>query len=632
MSGYLNMIDHPSDLKKLHPNQLEELAQEIRDKIIRTVSRTGGHLSSSLGSVELAIAVHYIFNAPHDKIVWDVGHQAYAHKLLTGRRESFKTLRQFNGISGFLRPVESEFDAFGAGHASTAISAALGMAAARDLRGTDEKIVAILGDGALTGGMAFEALNHCGSRMKNVIVILNDNEMSISENVGAMSAYLNRIITMPLYNKIIADMDGIMRKLPGGKQIIRARQKLAESVKSLVVPGALFEEMGFRYYGPINGNSIQELLHMLRTMKDMDRPMLLHVITRKGKGYKLAEDNPEKFHSTPPFDINTGNFFQKSKVATYTDVFSDTLISLAEKDSRIVAITAAMAQGTGLDKFKQRFPKRFFDVGIAEEHAITFAGGIAISGLKPVVAIYSTFLQRGFDQIIHDIALQKLPVILAIDRSGLVGADGATHHGVFDVPYLSCIPNMTILSPKDERELRDMMHFSIQHDGPIAIRYPRGEGEGVSLDVPIENIVLGKGCVERDGETVAIFAVGTMVNLALKASELLEKEGLNPMVINPRFIKPIDEDLIKYAASKASCFITVEEQVLYGGFGSLLSFELERLNLNNISLHRIGIPDTFVEHGSISQLRELLGLTPDNIVKKCMAILKSLEQTGIADD
>ncbi len=624
MSGYLNMIDHPSDLKKLHPNQLEQLAEEIREKIVRTVSRTGGHLSSSLGSVELAIAVHHTFNAPHDKIVWDVGHQAYAHKLITGRRDSFKTLRQLNGLSGFLRPSESEFDTFGAGHAGTSISAAMGMAAARDLRGTDERVVAILGDGALTNGMAFEALNNC-SCIKNLIVILNDNEMSISENVGAISAYLNRIITMPLYNKILSDIDGILKKIPGGTRMIRARQRLAESVKSLLVPGVLFEEMGFRYYGPVNGNSIQELLHMLRTMKDPEHPMLLHVVTRKGKGYKPAEENPEAFHSTDPFEISTGNPLNHHDKPTYTEVFSDTIISLAENDPRICAITAAMAKGTGLDKFRERFPERFYDVGIAEGHAVTFAGGLAVSGFRPVVTIYSTFLQRGFDQVLHDVALQKLPVIFAMDRSGLVGADGPTHHGIFDISYLGCIPNMTILSPKDERELRDMLHFAAKYDGPIALRYPRGETRGVSLDKPVEEIRLGEGRVERDGDTIAIFAVGTMVYEALRAADILVQQGLNPMVINPRFIKPLDNQLIRYAASKTRCFVSIEEQVLFGGFGSLLSFALEELRLSDITLRRLGISDVFVEHGSTCELKQILKLTPEDIARECLQIISSPE-------
>jgi len=577
MASYINMIDSPWDLKKLHPDQLEKLAEELREKIIRTVARNGGHLSSNLGCVELTLAIHYVFDAPHDKIVWDVGHQSYTHKIICGRRESFKTLRQEGGISGFPSPTESVFDTFGTGHSSTSISAAAGMAAARDLKGGNERIVAVIGDGALSAGMAFEALNHVGSRMRRFIVILNDNEMSISRNVGAMSAYLNRIITTPLYNKFFEEIDLIIRKIPGiGDAMVKRRQKLLESIKGLVVPGLLFEELGFRYIGPVDGNDIHDLIHILGHIKDSEKPLLLHVLTKKGKGYRPAEDHPEKFHSAAGFDIKTGRNQKPSPpTSTFSEVFSDELIKLAEKDTSIVAITAAMASGTGLDKFREKFPQRFFDVGIAEQHAITFAGGLAISGYKPVVAMYSTFLQRAYDQVLHDICLQKLPVVLALDRAGIVGADGPTHNGVFDISYLSMIPNMTIICPKDAPELRAMLRFALQFEGPIAIRYPRGNVPESPENNADEKIRYGCGKIEREGQDVAIFAVGSMVQTALAAARQLQQQGISAMVINPL-----------------------------------------KKKMQHIQLVRLGIPDRFVEHGGRDYLLDKLGLTPQSIARK----------------
>ncbi len=631
MSRYLDMIDSPRDLAKLQVSQLEVLAQEIREEIVRTVSRTGGHLASNLGVVELTIALHRTFNAPTDKIVWDVSHQTYAHKLITGRRERFRTLRQRGGLSGFARPEESEYDAFGAGHASTAISAALGMATARDMRGGSEKVVAVIGDGALTGGTAFEALYQGHSGIKDFLVILNDNEMSISPNVGAIARYLNRIIANPLYNRFNRALDRLILRIPNvGLRLVRWRERLLESIKGLLVPGLFFEEMGFRYFGPVNGHNLPLLLDLLKEIKNERRPVLLHVVNRKGKGYAPAETAPEAFHSAPRFEPLTGRPKGGRTHPTYTEVFGRTLCELAERDERVVAITAAMTKGTGLEEFKRRFPGRFHDVGIAEEHMVIFAGGLAIAGMRPVVAVYSTFLQRAYDQVLHDVCLQKLPVVFAIDRAGLVGEDGPTHHGVFDISFLGMMPNMTLLAPKDERELRDMLHFALGHDGPVAVRYPRGEAIGASLDVPVERLECGRGVVEksldvaRDGlgtgssDDMAILAVGPMVHVALEAAARLEKEGWSVMVINPRFIKPLDEELLALAASTGR-IVTIEEHVLRGGFGSAVTEWLNDRVRRPVACLRIGIPDEFVEHGSREVLREELGLTPQAVAERVHA-------------
>ncbi len=631
MSRYLDMIDSPRDLKKLHNGQLEVLAQEIREEIVRTVSRTGGHLASNLGVVELTIALHRTFDAPNDKIVWDVSHQAYAHKLITGRRERFRTLRQHGGLSGFANPKESEYDAFAAGHASTAVSAALGMAAARDRRGGGEKVIAVIGDGALTGGTALEALyqGHTGTR--DFLVVLNDNEMSISPNVGAIARYLNRLITNPLYNRFNRALDRLLVKIPRvGARLVRWRGRLLESIKSLLVPGFFFEEMGFRYFGPIAGHNLRFLLDVLKGVKAERRPVLLHVVTRKGKGYAPAEAAPEAFHSAPKFEPLTGRPKGRPGPVTYTEVFARTLCELAGRDERVVAITAAMAKGTGLDAFKESFPKRFHDVGIAEEHAVVFAAGLAMAGMRPVVAVYSTFLQRAYDQILHDVCLQKLPVVFAVDRAGLVGEDGPTHHGVFDVSFLGMMPNMTVLAPKDERELRDMLHFALGHEGPVAVRYPKGEGTGVDLAAPVETLVYGRGVLERPvdrlragaGDDAAILAVGPMVGVALEAAARLEREGWSVMVGNPRFLKPLDEALLGLAASTGRVF-TLEEHVLRGGFGSAVADWLADRARERVACRRIGIPDAFVEHGSREVLREQLGLTPEGVARRVRAALSA---------
>jgi 1-deoxy-D-xylulose-5-phosphate synthase len=617
MAGYLNMVDSPQDLKRLHPNQLEQLAQEIRDRIIRVVSRTGGHLSSNLGTVELAIALHYVLNAPNDKIIWDVGHQAYTHKLITGRRDSFVTLRQGDGISGFPVRDESDYDAFGTGHSGTAISCAVGMALARDLRGGEETIVAVVGDASLCSGSSFEALNHAGGERRKLIVILNDNEMSISRTVGAVGAYLNRIITTPFYNKIVAETDYILEKIPNiGPKMIRTRNRILESIKRLIVPGALFEEMGFRYFGPVDGHDLPSLIHMIRRIKDNPGPALLHTITRKGKGCKFAEEHPEEFHSASPFDIATGEKKEVATEPTFSQTFGDTAIQLAEENPDVVCITAAMAKGTGLNEFKKRFPKRLVDVGIAEQHAVTLAAGLAASGYRPIVAIYSTFLQRAFDQVVHDVCLQKLPVVFAIDRGGFAGEDGATHHGVFDLSYLGMIPNMTVMAPKDRAELRDMLHFALELRAPVAIRYPKGIGIASNLSTPIGRIELGKAAVEREGSDVAILAVGTMVETALAAAERLEQEGISAMVVNARFAKPIDGGLIREICGSVGLLVTVEENCLAGGFGSRVADFLEQEGLDSVRLLKVGVPDRFIKHGAQESLFEECGLTAQQLKQR----------------
>ncbi|MBN1917313.1 MAG: 1-deoxy-D-xylulose-5-phosphate synthase [Verrucomicrobia bacterium] len=625
MSRYLDMIDSPRDLAKLQLGQLEALAQEVRDEIIHTVSRTGGHLASNLGVVELTIALHRTFDAPNDKIVWDVSHQTYAHKLITGRRERFRTLRQFGGMSGFAKPAESEYDAFGAGHASTAISAALGLAVARDMRGSDEKVIAVIGDGALTGGTAFEALYQGHSGIRDFLVILNDNKMSISPNVGAISLYLNRVIASPLYNRFSRAIDRLILRIPKvGLRLVRWRYRVLESIKGLLVPGLFFEEMGFRYFGPIDGHDLPSLLRLLGEIKKERRPVLLHVLTRKGKGYAPAEHEPEAFHSAPRFDRRTGRSKSDRTHPTYTEVFGRTLCERAEQDERIVAITAAMAAGVGLDPFQARFPGRFHDVGIAEEHTVIFAAGLAMAGMRPVVAVYSTFLQRAYDQILHDVCLQRLPVVFAVDRAGLVGEDGPTHHGVFDISYLGMMPNMTLLAPKDERELRDMLHFAFQHNGPVAVRYPRSQGVGANLEAPVERIAYGRGVVERQGGDVALLAAGTMIAPALEAAELLAQAGISAMVANPRFLKPLDQDLLLLAASTGR-IVTIEEHVLHGGFGSAVAEWLCDRMMHSVACLRIGIPDAFVEHGSRRELLGQLGLTAPAIAARVKALFTQRE-------
>ncbi|MBW2980310.1 1-deoxy-D-xylulose-5-phosphate synthase [Candidatus Woesearchaeota archaeon] len=620
-SHFLDLVSSPKDLRLLNKQQLDMLAEELRRLIIETVSKTGGHLASSLGVIELTIALHYVFDSPNDKIVWDVGHQAYAHKLLTGRKNKFHTLRQHKGIAGFPKSKESPHDAFDTGHSSTAISAALGIAAARDLKHEKNKVIAVIGDGALTGGMSFEALNHAGSLKKDLIVILNDNEMSISKNVGALSSYLSKLVSKPGYVDRRKKVERILRGIPGLRRQAAKVFGIEDTIRALAAttPGLIFRELGFRYFGPVDGHNIEQMIKTLENIEQLKGPILLHVITKKGKGYSYAEADRTRFHGIAPFNIENGEKKHKSSV-TYTTAFSRCLTKLAKQDKRVVAITAAMKPGTGLDQFAGMFPDRLFDVGIAEQHAVTFAAGLAKNGYKPVCAIYSTFLQRAYDQIVHDVCLQNLPVVFAIDRAGLVGEDGPTHHGSFDLSYLRHIPNMTVMAPKDENELGHMLKTALEIDGPVAVRYPRGTGLGVAIQNPYHPIELGKAEVMQKGKDLAILAVGSCVDMANKAAEKLGKNKINATVVNVRFVKPLDEKLILNLAKKHRKLITIEENALDGGFGSGVLELLEQYN-TKATVKRIGIPDKFVEHGSMSILREKIGLTEDNIVKEAKSLM-----------
>ena len=615
MSEILPQLKSPDDVRHLDALQLTQLAREIRAFLVETVAKTGGHLAPSLGTVELTLALYHVFSFPTDKLVWDVGHQAYTHKILTGRRDVFSTLRQKGGITGFPNRAESPYDAFGVGHASTAISAALGMAVARDLDGSDAHVIAVLGDGALTGGEAFEGLNNAGDLGRRLIVILNDNGRSIDKNVGAMSEYLSELRLARPYNRAKEDVKHLLKSIPriGGK-VYKTVSAIKDGVKTALVPGAPFEELGFRYLGPLDGHNLETLVDVFSQIKQLDGPILVHVHTKKGKGYLPAEQAPEKFHGIGRFDAETGECPKKEGAPTYTSVFSDALVALAKDNPRIVAITAAMPSGTGLKAFGAAYPSRFFDVGIAEEHAVTFAGGLAAAGKRPVVALYSTFAQRAYDQILHDICLQKLPVVFALDRAGLVGADGPTHHGVFDYSYLRHLPNMTILAPKDEAELRDMLAFAFQQDGPVALRYPRGQALGVPLDEDFHTLACGKAEVLQSGGEIALLAVGSMVAVAQEAAVLLEKEGVAATVVNMRFVKPLDTGLLQKLAEdpQLRAFATLEENALAGGFGSSV---LECLSDNGIALpvKRFGIPDRFIEQGTRQELLELCGLTAEHV-------------------
>lgn len=618
MAKYLDMIESPADLKKLHPDQLESLAGEVRERIIDVVSQTGGHLASSLGAVELTLALHYVYNSPEDKIVWDVGHQSYAHKILTGRNRQFDKLRQYGGLSGFPKISESPHDAFGTGHSSTSISAALGLAAGRDLRGEhDKKVIAVIGDGSMTGGMAYEALNNAGHTVKNFLVILNDNKMAISQSVGAMSAYLNRIITSNFYNTIKLDVEMLLGRIPRiGKMLVRIAQKIEESLKGLVVPGIIFEEMGFRYIGPIDGHDIRSLIRILKSVKKAEQPVFLHILTTKGKGYIHSENNPEHFHGTGSFDPETGEVLKKSEHQTYTSVFGEAVINLARSDSRIVAITAAMAHGTGLTRFAEQFPNRFFDVGIAEEHAVTFAAGLALQGHKPIVAVYSTFLQRAYDQIVHDVCLQKLPVIFAIDRAGIVGEDGPTHHGVFDISYLRHIPHLTVMQPKDAGELEKMMKLAVDHNGPVAIRYPRCEVTPADNISAVQRFAVGESEIIREGKDGYIVALGEMVTVALGAQKLLAEKGIDVGVVNARFIKPLDGSMLAKVTRQTKHLFIIEEHALQGGFGSAVLEWLNAEKIPDMQVGRFGVPDRFIEHDSRRELLKRLLLSPEGVAQK----------------
>ena len=623
----LDTINSPADVKKLDIEQLKQLAQEIRQLLINVISHTGGHLAPNLGVVELTLALHKVFSTPRDKLVFDVGHQSYIHKIITGRREKFPTLRQYGGLSGFPKRSESEHDAFGTGHSSTSISAALGMACARDLQGEDYNVVAIIGDGSMTGGMAFEALNNAGTLHKKMVVVLNDNEMSISKNVGAMSEYLYQLRTGETYNKIKNDIEDWLKNKEFGTDVLKAIRRLKGSVKYLMVPTSIFEELGFTYLGPVDGHDLHSLLEVLQAAKKIDGPVMVHVLTKKGKGYKPAEDKPNKFHGTGPFDIATGQKITKPGApVTYTEVFGKTLTELADTDKKIVGITAAMPDGTGLNIFAQAHKDRFFDVGIAEQHAVTAAAGMAAAGMKPVTAIYSTFMQRAYDSVLHDICMQKLHVTMCLDRAGLVGDDGYTHHGVFDYAYLRSIPNMTIMAPKDENELRHMLKTALAFDGPVSVRYPRGSGVGVATREAMHALPIGKAEVLREGADVCLWAIGSMVQPALEAAQLLQAKGIAAGVVNMRFAKPLDEALLLEHAQRYHKIVTLEEGVLAGGVGSAV---LEALDdhelLGKCDVLRLGIPDEFVMHGDKKLLLRDLGLDLPAIVQKTAAFVKGEE-------
>ncbi len=622
MNSILDKVNCPEDIRKLTPDELNLLAEDVRNFIINVISQSGGHLASSLGAVELTIALHCVFNTPSDKIIWDVGHQTYPHKILTGRKDKFYTLRTLGGLSGFPHPEESEYDPYIAGHASTAISIALGIHEAIDKKRTDQKVVAVVGDGSLTGGLSFEALNHAGQLKSNFTVVLNDNKMSISPNVGALSAYLSKITTGTKYMKFRKEVELLLKAIPRiGSHLAKKIKQVEEALKSLIVPGILFEELGFKYVGPIDGHNIQHLIEMLKNVKDIEGPVLVHVITQKGKGYTHAEDDPSTFHGASPFDIESGVFNGKGPKKSYTQVFADTLIKIAEKDKKVIAITAAMAEGTGLCRFREQFPERFYDVGIAEQHAVTFAAGLASQGMKPVVAIYSTFLQRAYDQVIHDVCTLKMPVIFAIDRAGIVGADGVTHQGSFDISFLRIVPNITIMAPKDENDLQHMLYTAFTINGPVAIRYPRGICEGVAMDEELKLLPVGKSELLTDGKNVLIIACGNMVHPALCASETLKKEGIKTSVLNIRFVKPLDEEAILKLAEKINNIVVVEENVKSSGLGSAILELFYEKGLEKLNIKCIGIDDEFVPHGTQKELREKYGLSANGIAEEVKKFL-----------
>jgi 1-deoxy-D-xylulose-5-phosphate synthase len=614
MQTLLDRINSPDDLRKFQLTDLPRIAAEMRELIIDSVSKNGGHLASSLGSVELAIAVHYVFNTPADIVLWDVGHQAYGHKIITGRRKLFHTLRRLGGLSGFPNKDESpENDIFTTGHSSTSISTAMGLVTARDLEGRHDKIIAVIGDAALAGGMSFEALNHAGHANKDLIIILNDNELSISKSVGALSRYLNRIIAAPKYNKIRKDVEKVLKRIPRfGFSAYRAARKLEEGLKNLLIPGMLFEEMGFRYFGPIDGHNITQLITTFKNLKDLDEPILIHTVTKKGQGYKHAEEDPASFHGTGPFNIITG---EKTAVSTaeptFTEAFGEEMIRLAALDPKVLGVTAAMLDGTGLNVFAGAFPGRFFDVGIAEEHAVAFAAGLARAGYKPVVAVYSTFMQRAYDQVIHDVCLQNLPVVFCLDRAGLVGEDGPTHHGAFDIAYLRHIPNLKLLAPATPGELKMMLEFALKQKQPVAIRYPKGSAslEG-HMPSPINE---GKAEVLRDGKDLAIISIGSMAETALKVSDILAGKRIKTAVINARFVKPMDEDLFSGIFRNTHKIITIEDGALDGGFGSAVLELIERSGIKGMTVKRFGLPDMFIEHGKRGELFGKYNLTPEAI-------------------
>ncbi len=626
----LDTVESPKDLKGLNLQQLEQLAGEIRQRMIDTLYTTGGHLGASLGTVELCIALHTVFDSPADKMVWDVGHQAYPHKMLTGRNKRLHTIRQHGGLSGFLLREESEHDQFGAGHASTSISAALGMAVARDMQQEDYHVVAIIGDGALTGGMALEALNNAGHLGTNLIVLLNDNEMSIYPNVGSVPRYLTRLRTSKTYHRAKEDVAGVLAKMPAGEALMEIGKRLKDGVKEAVLPGMIWEELGLTYLGPVDGHNLRDLQETLTLAKQIDGPVFIHAITEKGKGYAPAEADFMKLHAVAKKEAGTGpsDVEPPDKGPKYQDVFAQTLIRLAEEDPRIVGITAAMPNGTSMDKFMKRFPERSYDVGIAEQHAVTFAAGLAASGMRPVAAIYSTFLQRGYDQVVHDVCMQNLPVTLAMDRAGLAGDDGRTHHGGLDIAYLRCVPNITLMSPKDEDELQHLLATSLALNAPAAVRFPRGAGYGVPLAETLHTIPVGSWEVMQQGEDVLILATGYQVYQAVRAAKRLAEQEIYATVVNCRFIRPLDEELLLQLASQHRALVTAEEHVLQGGFGSaVLEFLTDRGALPQ-RIVRLGMPDRWVEHGEQGLLRRLLGLDARGIERAVQQLLGARVEHG----
>ncbi len=615
MQNILDKVNTPEDLRKLTLEEKEKLAEELRKFILETVSKTGGHLASNLGIVELTIALHSIFNTPKDKLIWDVGHQSYVHKILTGRKDKMSTLRKLDGLSGFPKISESEYDVFETGHSSTSISAALGIARARDVLNEEYEVIAVIGDGALTGGMAEEAMNDAGSSNSNIIVILNDNEMSISKNVGGISMFLSKLRSKKLYTASNKKIKEITMKIPYlGEKLVNLTRRVKDMLKQFFLPNMYFEDIGFTYLGPVDGHNIEKLESILEKAKELQGPVLVHVITKKGKGYKIAEDNPSKFHGISSFNIETGEKIKKSE-KDYSKVFGETLVKLAEKDEKIIAITAAMKDGTGLREFSNKYPKRFFDVGIAEQHAICMAAGMARVGLKPVVAIYSSFLQRGYDQVIHDICMQELPVVIGIDRAGIVGNDGETHQGIFDLSFLSIVPNLTILAPKDFKEFEKMLEFSINYSKPIAIRYPRG-GEGKYKFEKYEDIELGKAEIIKEGKDITVLAIGKMVSRAMEAVEELENNEIDVEVINARFINPLDKEKILESINKTKNIIIIEDNVIEGGLGTKIEELIVEEDIKEVKCVKIAYPVDFIKQGSVDEIEKRYGLDKKSIAKK----------------
>ena len=623
MTRLLDAIQDPRDIRGLSLGELKQLAEEIREEVISVVSEVGGHFASTLGAVELTLALHYVFNTPEDRIVWDTGHQAYAHKLLCGRRDRLGTIRQLGGLSGFLSREESEYDVFGAGHAGTSISAALGMVEAKTLAGSERKVVAVISDGGLSAGLTYEGLNSAGHLDKDLIVVLNDNEHFIDPRVGAVSSFLSKQFTSDLGVRWQKNLSTLLKSLPSGENLKYAARKFRDSFLSLVTPGFLFESLGFQYVGPIDGHNLGDMITTLENIKKVEGPTLVHVMTKKGKGYLPAEQDPIKFHGVTPFHVLTGKSKkEKGPTPTYTEVFGRSLLRLAHENHRLVGITAAMGSGTGIDRLQRELPKRTYDVGIAEQHAVTFAAGLATEGYIPVVAIYSTFLQRGYDEILHDVCLQNLHVVFALDRGGLVGADGPTHHGVFDYAYMRSIPNLVIMAPKDENELQHMLKTAVDHSGPISLRYPRGEGCGVALDSKMERLPVGKAELLRDGSDIVIAAIGQTVMPALRAAQDLAPLGISAAVINARFVKPLDDELFGALLARVPCLLTVEDHVIAGGFGSAVLEFLADHGLTGVEVKRLGVPDRFIPHGTQDELRKLCGFDKDAIAQTALQMTR----------